>query len=247
MGASSSCNCEKGPSEKVVIQAIQATSSACSNVQSAKEDSRGMVNQRLLAACRDNNIGALKLAVEEGAYLETRRPFIMRPKPPSSMGNIFDASQGKRKKGPKEGLTPLMYTAQNGSVAGTHMLLEAKAQVGARDEDGLRPLHFAATSGVLEVCKLLLQKGADISAADDEGRRAIDYVPSSHLVKDGDRLLWQAILGPSSDPATKAQALLEQKLEQEGRQMEDPLEKLEPDMMLLDDKDLLVLSPGTSG
>eukprot|EP00931_Biecheleriopsis_adriatica_P026820 TRINITY_DN16254_c0_g1_i3.p1 TRINITY_DN16254_c0_g1~~TRINITY_DN16254_c0_g1_i3.p1 ORF type:complete len:368 (-),score=101.14 TRINITY_DN16254_c0_g1_i3:21-1124(-) len=192
MGAS--CNCEKGPSEKGVIH---ATSSCCSNIQNAKEDSKGMVNQRLLAACRDNNIGALKLVLEEAPYLETRRPFIMRPKPPSGLGGLNDAGlNGKRRKGPKEGLTPLMYSSQNGSVAGTHLLLEAKAQVMARDEDGLRPLHFAATSGVLEVCKMLLLNGADSNAMDDEGRRAIDYVPRGSLRTEAEREAWEALLGP---------------------------------------------------
>eukprot|EP00440_Ansanella_granifera_P032978 gb/GFBE01035776.1/.p1 GENE.gb/GFBE01035776.1/~~gb/GFBE01035776.1/.p1 ORF type:complete len:241 (+),score=55.03 gb/GFBE01035776.1/:1-723(+) len=195
MGAS--CNCEKGPSEKVVVQAISATASCCSNIQNAKEDSKGMVNQKLLAACRDNDIGGLKMALEEGAYLETRRPFIMRPKPPSGMGGFLDGgANGKRRKGPKEGLTPLMYAAQNGSVAATHLLLEAKAQVHARDEDGLRPLHFAATSGVLEVCKMLLERGGDCNAMDDDGRRPIDFVPSTSLEKEADQAHWEALLGP---------------------------------------------------
>merc|ERR550532_3700550 len=125
-----------------------------------------MVNHRLLVASRDDNISEIKRAVEQGAFLETRRPFVMRPKPPSSMGALMEAS-GKKRKAPREGLTPLMYAAQNGSVAGTRLLLEARAQVAARDEDGLRPLHFAAGAGVVEVCKLLLESGADKAAADD--------------------------------------------------------------------------------
>lgn len=200
-----------------------------------------MINQRLLAACRDSDIGALKLSIEEGAYLETRRPFIMRPKPPSSVGGLLDAagSTGKRRKGPKEGLTPLMYTAQNGSVAGTHLLLEVKAEVAARDEDGLRPLHFAATSGVLEVCKLLLQKDADKNAVDDDGRRAADYVPTSALEKSADRELWEALLGPATDAARgcsdslafSPKAVAASKGEQQAQTPEKPADDLLGDLL----------------
>merc|ERR1712187_888351 len=102
---------------------------------------------------------------------------------------------GKKRKTPKEGLTPLMYAAQNGSVPGTKLLLEAKAQVTARDEDGLRPLHFAASSGVYEVCNMLLGGGADKSAADESGQKAIDYVPDDSLIMRVDREKWEALLG----------------------------------------------------
>jgi len=158
-----------------------------------------MLNHRLLVACRDNNIAELKLALEEGAYLETRRPFVMRPKPPTNMEALLDAG-GKKRKAPKEGLTPLMYTSQNGAVVATTLLLQARAQVSARDEDGLRPLHFAASSGVLEVCEILLRNGAERDAVDDNSRKPIDYVPEGCTIMRTDREKWEAVLGGTTLP-----------------------------------------------
>lgn len=157
-----------------------------------------MLNHRLLVACRDNHIEEIKLALEEGAYLETRRPFVMRPKPPTNVAALLEEKAlGKKKKTQREGLTPLMYAAQNGSLVATKLLLEAKAQVTARDEDGLRPLHFAASSGVLEACSMLLEYGADRNCVDEEGRRAIDYLPEGSKILRVDREKWEALLGPA--------------------------------------------------
>merc|ERR1712187_893603 len=109
-----------------------------------------MGNQKLLAASRDNDVEGIRRAVEDGAYLETRRPFVMRPKPPSSG---FDpiGNAGKKRKTPKEGLTPLMYAAQNGSIEAARLLLDARAQIGARDEEGVQPLHLAAGTASYDV------------------------------------------------------------------------------------------------
>jgi len=202
MGAN--CQCERQPGGKVVIMAAAKPpnlGSSCSQVTMADKDSKGMLNHRLLVACRDNDLEALQTTLKEGAYLETRRPFVMRPKPPTSVGSLMEAP-GKKRKAPREGLTPLMYAVQNGSVAGTKMLIEARALVNARDEDGLRPLHLAAGSGVTEVCSLLLSNGADQQVLDDDGRRAIDYVPESCLKTKAERLEWEAILGPISTEST---------------------------------------------
>mmetsp|Transcript_7488 Transcript_7488/g.21086 ORF Transcript_7488/g.21086 Transcript_7488/m.21086 type:complete len:212 (+) Transcript_7488:120-755(+) len=202
MGAS--CNCERYPSCKVVISAVpDPLDSRCANVTGASKDTKGMLNHRLLVASRDNNIAELKLALEEGAYLETRRPFVMRPKPPTSMEALLDMP-GKKRKQPREGLTPLMYTSQNGAVVATTLLLQARAQVSARDEDGLRPLHFAATSGVLEVCEILLRFAAEKDAADDNGRKAIDYVPEGCVIMRTDREKWEAVLGAPTEPRAAA-------------------------------------------
>lgn len=163
-----------------------------------------MVNHRLLAACRDNDIGALKLALDEGAFLETRQPFVMRPTPPSAVVGMLQGGfggQAKKRQGPKVGLTPLMYAAQNGSMAFATLLLDAKAQVCARDEDGLRPLHFAASSGNSEVCALFISRGGDKNAMDDDGRRAIDYVPSLSSSTKIERERWEALLGAVSPDA----------------------------------------------
>lgn len=152
-----------------------------------------MTNHHLLCASRDNDVDGMRKAIAEGAYLETRRPFVMRPKP-TAWG--LEARQQK-KKTQREGLTPLMYAVQTGSLDGARLLLEAKAQVNARDEDGLGPLHFAALEGTPEVCGLLISHGADVDLADEEGLTAIDYVPKSCLASRAERLRWEVHLGPA--------------------------------------------------
>eukprot|EP00928_Gymnodinium_smaydae_P000480 TRINITY_DN10184_c0_g1_i1.p1 TRINITY_DN10184_c0_g1~~TRINITY_DN10184_c0_g1_i1.p1 ORF type:complete len:324 (+),score=66.24 TRINITY_DN10184_c0_g1_i1:101-973(+) len=204
MGAN--CQVEQHEGGKMVIKAeanpMQSVGSACTNISVADKDSKGMTNQKLLAASRDNDLDGVKSAIGQGAYLETRRPFVMRPKPPAMAS---DSYHGKKRKTPKEGLTPLMYSAQNGSVEAATLLLEARAQVRARDEDGLEALHFAARAGALEVAKLLIAKGADRDAADDDGRRAVDHIVEEALEERGQRQAWQEILGPpTAVPAASA-------------------------------------------
>mmetsp|Transcript_61460 Transcript_61460/g.143073 ORF Transcript_61460/g.143073 Transcript_61460/m.143073 type:complete len:212 (+) Transcript_61460:95-730(+) len=194
MGAS--CHCERYAGCKVVIGANHhRCDSTCSDVTTSPSGSRGMLNHRLLFASRDDNITELKLAIEQGAYLETRRPFVMRPKPPADMET---PGVPKKRRAPREGLTPLMYAAKNGSVAATRLLLDAKALIHARDEDGLQPLHLAASSGVQDVCSLLISNGAARDVVDDHGQRAVDYVPEDCCIMRADREAWEALLGPRS-------------------------------------------------
>lgn len=58
---------------------------------------------------------------------------------------------------------------------GARLLVEAGADVNARQHGGFTPLHSAANRGVIEVIDLLLDRGADPSAAADDGRRPIDF------------------------------------------------------------------------
>jgi len=195
MGAN--CQIEQQAGGKVVIKAEASPpslTSACSNMSIAEKDSKGMTNHRLLVAARDNDVEGIKKSLEQGAYLETRRPFVMRPKPPP----VSHEASGKKRKAPKEGLTPLMYAAQNGSMIVTQMLIEARAQVQARDEDGVQPLHFAAAAASDEVCAFLMKCGADKDAADDEGRKSVDYVSEAELAAKADRAKWEALLGVST-------------------------------------------------
>mmetsp|Transcript_21915 Transcript_21915/g.46576 ORF Transcript_21915/g.46576 Transcript_21915/m.46576 type:complete len:211 (-) Transcript_21915:124-756(-) len=199
MGAS--CQCERQPGCKVVITAAAAAPiQACASASMAEKDSKGMVNHKLLVACRDDDVIGIQKAIQEGAYFETRRPFVMRPKPPTTVGALMEGS-GKQRRAPREGLTPLMYAAQNGSASAAKLLIEARAQVTARDEDGMRPLHFAAAAGSIEVCSLLLRGGAEKEQADDEGRRPIDYVPEGSRVMRVEREQWEALLGTGGAPA----------------------------------------------
>lgn len=71
--------------------------------------------------------------------------------------------------------TPLHAAAAAGALEAAQLLLEAGAQVNARDAHGASPLQAAAGGGHLHLMRLLLNAGADQNAADDGGRSAASY------------------------------------------------------------------------
>jgi ankyrin repeat protein len=60
-------------------------------------------------------------------------------------------------------------------IDGARLLVEAGADVNARQHGGFTPLHSAANRGVIEIIDLLLDRGADPNAAAEDGRRPIDF------------------------------------------------------------------------
>jgi ankyrin repeat protein len=58
----------------------------------------------------------------------------------------------------------------DGDLAGVQALLDAGADVNAKDEDGLTPLHRAALAGHKEIVELLITKGAEVNAKDNSGK-----------------------------------------------------------------------------
>jgi len=60
-------------------------------------------------------------------------------------------------------------------VDGARLLLQAGADVRARQHGGYVPMHSAANRGEVELVELLLDRGADPDAAADDGRRPIDF------------------------------------------------------------------------
>lgn len=54
------------------------------------------------------------------------------------------------------------------------MLLDASADVNAKQHGGWTALHAAAMFGALPLVELLLDRGADAEIAKDDGKKAVD-------------------------------------------------------------------------
>jgi hypothetical protein len=155
-----------------------------------------MRNHKLLRAAKVGDVAEIRAMVEKGAYLETRRPFIMTPEK-----HLLSIPKTRRSKG----LTPLMYAAQGGYHEACQELLLAGASLDAEDEDGQRPLHFAASSGCLKTCQVLLSAGADPATQDDDGHTALAHVSPADMATPAEKKSWQALLGPGAQPPTLAE------------------------------------------
>lgn len=96
-------------------------------------------------------------------------------------------------------------------------LLEAGANVNARDEEGRTPLFSAVLGASVGLVGLLLEKGADVNAKDDEGWTALHFAAQEYLPvivsvlagrggdvnaqdREGRSVLWRAVFAAGERP-----------------------------------------------
>jgi len=80
-----------------------------------------------------------------------------------------------------DGNTPLMQAACDDQQPIMHLLLDAGAEVGARNEENETPLGFACAWEQWEAAEILIQHGADVNTIEDGRSSFLDWaIMGSH-------------------------------------------------------------------
>jgi len=137
----------------------------------------GLDQTPLHLASEKGHVDACKLLIESGAEIHTDYGSTVF----STSNDVLlegykvqiEAGQESYMKG-KRG-TPLHLAAEKGYVDVCQILLEAGADLHAKNRKGFTPLHLAAQNGHIEVCKLLLEAGANQYITDINGLTPLHY------------------------------------------------------------------------
>ena len=78
-------------------------------------------------------------------------------------------------KGSEGWQTPLLYAVRHGNLEAARALIDAGADVNARDGYGVTPLHHAASENVTGIGKMLIKAGADVNMQDESGHTPLHY------------------------------------------------------------------------
>ncbi len=148
----------------------------------AKVDATDATYQQtaLMVAVRENHPEIVKLLIARGASVNARTrvgrtPAWVLPNSQPGFGHgigiVRGGSPDRGRRAPTPGgMTPLLYASRDGRVETTRMLLDAGADINARDANDITPLIAAITNNHPAVARYLIERGADIKATDWYGR-----------------------------------------------------------------------------
>jgi ankyrin len=148
----------------------------------AKVDATDATYQQtaLMVAVRENHPDIVKLLIARGASVNARTrvgrtPAWVLPNSQPGFGHgigiVRGGSPDRGRRAPiPGGMTPLLYASRDGRMDSVRMLLDAGADINARDANEITPLISAITNNHPDVARYLIERGADIKAVDWYGR-----------------------------------------------------------------------------
>ena len=115
----------------------------------------------LLRAARGADVDSMKLLLAHGALVDLPQASGETPLMVAVGLAVPTDTRGK-------------FRTQSDALAAAQVLLDAGANVNARDTRGRTALHAAAAQGYTDVAKFLVEHGADLKAADNDGVLPVD-------------------------------------------------------------------------
>ena len=158
------------------LDAVRALLDAGAEVNAAEPQ---VGHTALMWAVREDRPELVSLLLARGASVDAKTRTGAQPaaRPPGAGGGSHGVGivrggvppQGEQPPAPG-GMTALSFAAREGRLEAARLLLDAGADVNAREANGISPLVMAITNRHTKVAAMLLARGADPNAADWWGR-----------------------------------------------------------------------------
>jgi len=116
----------------------------------------------------------------------------------SNLGALLDKTPQLAKSQGKDGWTLLHFAAYKGREGVILLLVNAGADVGAKEKDGFTPLHLAAQEGKLDAAKALIDAHAEVNAVESAG-----WTPLHFAAQEGRLEVANLLLESGANPNIK--------------------------------------------